>query len=78
MKTLAFNINSYVRFKLSPVGEDIYQHSGKTLPCDEYGYLKAPLHQVMHIFGEFFCLGSNTPIQDMVILLDVKDLKQWI
>lgn len=77
MKTLSFNINNHVSFKLSPTGQNIYQHTDADFPCDEYGYYTAQLHEVMHIFGRHFNMVGNTPIEDMVLLLDVKDLKQF-
>lgn len=77
MNTLSFNINSYVQFKLTPVGQNIYEHTAMGFDCDEYGYYKAQLHEVMHIFGRHFGMGGNTPIEDMVLLLHVKDLTQF-
>lgn len=75
MKTLVFNINNYVSFKLTPTGQNIYEHTDAKFVCNEYGYYTAQLHEVMHIFGRYFGMGSNTPIEDMRLLIDVKDLE---
>lgn len=77
MKTLSFNINNYVEFKLTPTGQNIYEHTDASFPCNEYGYYKAQLHEVMRIFGIHLVMGCNTPIEGMVLLLDVKDLAQF-
>ena len=76
MKYLSFNLNHYVKFRLTDEGKEVnrvYRH--QLQPIDEYGYYKAQMHEVMSMFGDCFYKG-RVPIEKMEIIFDVKDLSQ--
>ena len=80
-----FNINYYVKVKLTQVGKDelLRQHKEWlikipslkrefTLPKeDEDGYSKWQMHSLMNSFGHLMSIGFNTPFETE-ILIDIK------
>lgn len=74
MTVKKFNINNYVKVKLTDYGReihkkhhiDLFTEIGKldkfpyeTLKEDEYGYVTFQLHDLMKLFGEYFGAGGR-------------------
>lgn len=73
-----FNINQYVRVKLTPFGRRIHLFTYTQLPDkytppkeDEAGYSEWQLWNLMQIFGPYIKLGGEQPF-DADILIDTK------
>ncbi len=77
-----FNINNYVKVKLTDYGKEIYYHQfdktnerlGKEIikprmpTLDDEGYLKDQLWKIMSVFGEYISLGSKQPFDTDILL----------
>jgi hypothetical protein len=83
-----YNINSYVRVKLTDVGKDIYIKKQEELnrsyrnlnltfelepDLDYEGYWKAQLWIVMSLFGSSMYAGCDPPFATDIILLSDKE-----
>lgn len=68
------NINEYIKVKLTDRGKEIYRNHYHdvdneyvpTLDVDEEGFCKFQLWKFMQIFGEYFCMGGNSPCETNV------------
>lgn len=84
----SFNVNHYVKVKLTDLGKEIYKHHDdeflkefpnlKPIPLDidEQGYCKFQLWHFMNIFGEHFGNGFPLVIESNTILFEDKDLNE--
>lgn len=79
---IKFNVNNYVKVKLTELGKNIYQQRMKELnnmsirwhfdtepKLDEEGYYKAQLHEIMNMFGSYCQNGFDIPFETNIILL---------
>lgn len=83
-----FNVNDYIKVKLTDLGKEIYKHYDdeflkifphlKPIPLDidEEGYCKFQLWRFMNIFGEHFGNGFPLVIESNTIMFENKDLEE--
>lgn len=77
-----FNLNDYVKVKLTDKGKEIFRkdrerlnHMGvrwhfNTEPeLDVDGYYKTQLWSLMELFGEHICMGCDVPFDTNIILI---------
>lgn len=78
---MKFNINNYVKVKLTDKGKDIYFHRHDEInahykkkvikpsypKADDDGYTKFQLWNLMEIYGKYCTLGSELPFDSEII-----------
>ena len=81
---MKFNINDKIKVKLTSLGKRVYleyiEECNKrlpekcpkmlTAPCDNQGYNTFQLWEFMYIFGGYFRIGLDLPIETDIILED--------
>ena len=80
MKEVSFNLNHYVKVKLTERGVNILRKNYNKLPhelTEKYpfqikltgdGYYKNQMWQIMQDFGEYIGMGMDTPFETEIIL----------
>lgn len=71
-KEIPFNVNSWVKVKLTPKGKEILNTTKKfptALPVDEQGYCKFQLWVFMQYFGDSIYLGCPDMFDTNIILI---------
>lgn len=66
-----FNINYYVKVKLTKTGRDILKNDPmRTLSVDEdeNGYSKWQMWDLMATFGKYIHMGGNLPFETNIII----------
>lgn len=77
MKTpIEFNINNYVRVKLTPAGRQVYETAIRTryavpMEKDRDGYYKFQMWELMRIFGPTMHHGMQIPFEKNAFTLEV-------
>ena len=87
-----FNINSYVKVKLTESGINILRMQYEELAIgaisgidfeaslaskiDKDGYYKRQMHSLMLDFGQYMLVGSAIPFETDIILTDCEEVKQ--
>lgn len=65
---MKFNINDYVKVKLTEHGKKILKEKDINNSVDENGYTKFQLWDIMNIFGEYCILGCDVPFETEIII----------
>jgi hypothetical protein len=61
---MKFNINNYVRVKLTPKGKDVLRARAKPIPKeDKYGWSRWQLWTLFEVFGNYVHVGSDAPFE---------------
>ena len=87
-----FNLNDYIKVKLTDYGKDIYFHKLDVLiteypllrdqlkPCfpetDENGFTEFQMWEFIQLYGPYIYLGAENVIEDIEIYIDEKYLKE--
>ncbi len=91
-KEIRFNLNDFIKVKLSKSGEEIYSHRydeinefmgecivPKPPKKDENGYTRFQLWDFMNLYGEHSHMGfSNQVLETMDILLETEEYEENI
>ena len=79
MKFAESNLNNYIKVKLTEYGRKIYRSSFVTLGLpepriniDEDGYTRFQIHDFVHVFGKYVCIGNDLPCEPN-IQIEVKE-----
>lgn len=81
-----FNLNDYIKVKLTDYGKDIYFQrfdtmeypllKGQIKPCDENGFTEFQMWDFINLYGHYIYLGAENVIEDIEIYIDEKYLKE--
>lgn len=86
-----FNLNCYIKVKLTDLGKEIYFHQYDKLnefydkeiikpsypELDENGYYKGQAWQIFNLFGPYIDIGVNElPFHPNIIIVNDEDLKE--